>query len=264
MLRRAKTFGSQIVGRRRELQRAPGSRVGVHELAGITFPDFLGLFVKSRNPDDFAFIQVGAYDGRSNDWLHDLTLRHGLRGILVEPQPGAFRELKKNYEGTQNLAFENIAISDHDGHQNLYVLKTEIDFLQYASQVASFSYEHVRSQLEMHLRKDASQNVIDEMRRRGLTVEQCIGVEVVETRTFTSLLSKHDVQRYDLLQIDTEGFDFEVIKLANLERVRPTLINYEHEHLSHDDQVRCWRYLMTLGYRVFTHGGDSAAYLFES
>jgi hypothetical protein len=32
------------------------------------------------------------------------------------------------------------------------------------------------------------------------------------------------------------GFDYEVIKMADLRKFRPTLINYEHEHLSDEDQ----------------------------
>jgi hypothetical protein len=37
------------------------------------------------NPDPF-FVQIGVYDGASNDPLCDVILKHGWRGVLVEPQ----------------------------------------------------------------------------------------------------------------------------------------------------------------------------------
>ncbi len=245
----------------REVRRAPGARADVHELAGVTFPDLLELFVQARGPERVSFVQVGAHDGLSNDWLHDVTVRYGLSGLLVEPQPAVFRALQRNYAGAEHLVFENVAISDHDGSQNLYVIKGDIEFLEYANQVASFDREHIRSQLSKHLRGVAPRSVVDEMTRRGLSVDDCIDVEVVETSTFASLLARHGVQRFDMLQIDAEGFDFEIIKTANLERYTPGLVNYEHEHLSRSDQIQCWNYLGSLGYRVFTHEGDTGAYL---
>lgn len=64
--------------------------------------------------------------------------------------------------------------------------------------------------------------------------------------------------------MDTEGFDFEVLKMADIENKHPTLINYEHEHLRPEDQQASWDYLKKLNYHTFTHQGDTAAFLLQA
>jgi hypothetical protein len=49
--------------------------------------------------------------------------------------------------------------------------------------------------------------------------------------------------------------------MADIENALPSLINYEHEHLRREDQHRSWEHLRKLGYRIFTHEGDTAAFL---
>ena len=43
----------------------------IAHLRGIEFRDFLGVFLRKARLSDFFFIQVGANDGVSNDYLHD-------------------------------------------------------------------------------------------------------------------------------------------------------------------------------------------------
>jgi hypothetical protein len=45
------------------------------------------------------FIQVGANDGIFGDPLREHILAHKWRGVLVEPQPEIFEQLKANYAG---------------------------------------------------------------------------------------------------------------------------------------------------------------------
>lgn len=261
-LQRAKHYAIRTLERSgREVRRASGIAVGVPELGGVPFEDFLEIFTGQFVNSDPFVVQIGAHDGRSNDWFHDVIVRHGLSGILVEPQPHVFERLKKTYRGVDaELRLENVAISDHDGRQPFYVLRPDLEFLEYANQIASFDREHIRSVLDEHLKTSAPQSVKDEMDRRALSVDDCIEVQIVETVTFPTLLARHDLAAVDLLQIDAEGFDYEAIKLAQRAGLRPALIHYEHEHLSRADQESAWRDLTADGYQVFTHGGDTAAY----
>src|SRR5262245_49955534 len=43
------------------------------------------------------FMAIGAGDGRHNDPLREFILREDWRGVLVEPEPAAFRALLRNY-----------------------------------------------------------------------------------------------------------------------------------------------------------------------
>ena len=77
--------------------------------------------------------------------------------------------------------------------------------------------------------------------------------------TFESLLKKHNVDVFDFLQIDTEGFDYEIIKMVDFEKYKPKMINYEEQNLSEKDTIECRRFLRNKGYSLFRHGRDVLA-----
>lgn len=56
--------------------------------------------------------------------------------------------------------------------------------------------------------------------------------ETVQCITFDTLVQRNRVKRIDLLQIDTEGFDFEIIKMINFDRIKPRILQFEHRHLT--------------------------------
>lgn len=74
-----------------------------------------------------------------------------------------------------------------------------------------------------------------------------------------SLLKSEGITRLDLLQIDTEGFDAEIIKMIDFSVIRPQIIKYEHVGLSDADKQNTELLLKQYGYRVFREGGDSIA-----
>ena len=59
--------------------------------------------------------------------------------------------------------------------------------------------------------------------------------------TFDSLVSKHGVTAVDLVQMDTEGYDFEIVKLIDLDRLRPRLIMYEAPPFRRPDRAALFR-----------------------
>ena len=239
-----------------------GTEIGY--LRGTEFSHFLGVFLKSAQPSEFFFIQIGTHNGVSNDHLHNFIIKFGLRGILVEPQPHVFTELKHNYRNCPTASLENVAIADEDGEKTFYTINPELGFLQYCNQVASLNRDHTRRMIEYHIANQAIPEVIKEFKTRGMTADDCIVAQTVQSSTFSTLLAKHNVSKYDLLQIDAEGYDFEVLKAAEIDRYKPSFINYEHEHLSKEDRQESWRFLKGLGYHLFTHStGDTAAYLLD-
>jgi len=59
------------------------------------------------------------------------------------------------------------------------------------------------------------------------------------------------------VQIDTEGYDLEVIKLIDLERFRPTLLMFEHLHLASADFETCLQRLRDHGYEHISDTMDT-------
>ena len=79
--------------------------------------------------------------------------------------------------------------------------------------------------------------------------------------TIDQLLLRHpDIGRLIALQIDTEGHDFAVVKSAVAAGCLPKIINYEHMHLTYDDQVKCRDLLSSHGYSFWTGDQDTLAY----
>ena len=86
----------------------------------------------------------------------------------------------------------------------------------------------------------------------------------VPARTLPSLLDKYAIRDIGLLQIDTEGFDFEVIKMINFEKSKPVIINFEDGFLSRNARNACLELLRDQGYRVLKNGLDTVAYQQEA
>jgi FkbM family methyltransferase len=209
------------------------------DLLGLAIRDFLATH------DDLFFVQIGANDGVRSDGLRPHVVRHGLRGVLVEPLPDMFEALKLNYRDAEGLAFENSAVGAEEGTRALYRFPAEGDVPDWAHGLASFDRAH----LERHRR---------EIRREGKGDVEIREVEV-PVITFPRLLEKHAVERVDLLQVDTEGFDYEVLRMAFAAGVLPPMLRYEHKHLGGGTKARCKRMLVEHGYEFICYASDTLA-----
>jgi FkbM family methyltransferase len=182
------------------------------------------------------FVQVGAFDGRMDDPMYALIKRHHWPGLLVEPQPRPFARLTtKTYADEPQLRFENAAIADRDGTATLHAPDQDVLREHY---IASFD----RAQVE----------------RRGWGRAPIVALEV-PALTVRTLLARHRVERVDLLQIDAEGYDYEVIKQFDAAGVRPALIHFEHYHFSREERRDCLAFLAARGYRLHRDRMDIVA-----
>jgi FkbM family methyltransferase len=196
-------------------------------------PFLLSAYIKgclNKNPD-FFFVSVGANDGISMDPLRESILTHHLRGILIEPLPDVFDELRENYKTEPQLLFENVAIGPKSGRMPIYRAKGPGKSLY-----TSFDRNILKSKLE-----------------RGDVIEELF----VETATISSLLDKHGIKKLDFLQVDAEGHDYEIVKSAIESGIRPLIINYEHCNITPTDATRCRRMLYGQGYKFTNIGIDT-------
>jgi FkbM family methyltransferase len=184
---------------------------------------------------DFMVVQIGACDGLMADPIHDWIQKNHWRGVLVEPQKLEFERLKRTYQNElDRVALENVAIADVEGTRTLYRVKDSELTAAWKRGTASLLH-----------RPDSE----------GFTAEQ------VPCITLETLLQRHQVSRIDLLQVDVEGYDFEIIKLINFEKIRPKLIRYEHRHLRPGDKHACKALLARHGYRIMEMQFDTGAAL---
>jgi FkbM family methyltransferase len=185
--------------------------------------------------EDFFFLQIGANDGVGHDPLNNLIRKYHWRGLLVEPQPKVFQRLKENYATEDKLVFVNSAIAHKDGTKTLYTVTTD----GFETGLASFDRDLIVKQLST-----------------GTKLVE-LSVPAVNLQT---LLQRYRIQSVDLLQIDTEGYDYEIIKMCDFSKMKPSVIHYEHRHLSDQDRIACDRLLSAQGYRLHITGPDTVAY----
>ena len=193
---------------------------------------------------EMTFVQIGAHDGQAGDPLRACIGQLGLRGVLVEPQCGPFAALKANYADQPQLAFERAAIAREDGTARFYRVDPEFwrrHGLQPGSDSEISSLR--REQIRFHVALFGGEKLADRE-------DEYLICDEVPALTLGSLLRKHGLVSPDLIQIDAEGFDFEIIRMIDWARP-PALIHYETVHLSVSDRIASWDLLRSRGYRLY-------------
>lgn len=220
------------------------SRAAISEYAGY----------KSKKAKPVFCFQIGANDGRINDPVHRHLSGSGWSGLLVEPLTGVFEnELKRTYAEHPQVRLANVAIAPHEGQLPLY--RVGFSDARWATGLSSFK----RESLEAHVEN----GYIEELAKQdGIVLptdkESWIVSTPVRTTTVARLLDEYGIARFDFLCIDTEGFDFEVLKLVDLARYAPEFVLYESKNLSNED-YEASKALFGDRYRLFWDKGDTFA-----
>ncbi len=224
-----------------------------YRLDVVDFDYVLRNRLLQRGARDFFFIQVGAFDGISQDPITRYIGQFDLRGVLIEPQPGPFARLADNYRDQRRLTLVNAAVAETEGTRDFFTVRAGVPGMpEWSQQLASFD----RNNIVKHR---------DGIRGHGVPmipdIEQHIEVQPVRCLTFDRLLDDAQVTSVDLLQIDAEGYDVELLKVFPFDRLRPAIIRYEHMHVDNAAQRSCVERLTSLGYRVISERSDTYAYL---
>jgi len=212
-------------------------------VCGQNWPKMQEVLDDLTKIEDFFFVQIGANDGVIHDPLFHHIVNNQWSGILVEPVRYYFNRLKLNYAGSDQLIFENVAISDRDERREFYRLREGLEFLpQWTEGLGSFHLEVL-------------------MKHRWLipNIKDYIISESVDCVSLQTLLNRNKVRKIDLVLIDTEGYDFEILKQINFDYVDPSVIIYEHKHISHKERRDSEALLTARGYRLYQHFSNTMA-----
>ena len=189
----------------------------------------------------FTFIQVGANDGVSFDYLFDFVNERNSYGVVVEPVKEYFDELVKNYHHNPNIIKINKAIHDSDKSIVIYKIKAEskTKYPDWVKGIASLDKNHHKT--------------------LGINSEDIIS-EIVETQEFNHLVMECCLQnKVNYLQIDTEGFDYNILKMIDFEIMYPEIIKYESINLSNANKTNAELLLEGKNYYMFNENGDTIA-----
>ncbi|HEX4759431.1 MAG TPA: FkbM family methyltransferase [Thermoleophilaceae bacterium] len=192
---------------------------------------------------DLFFVQIGAFDGQTNDPIHDLVVEHGWHGILAEPQRRHFEALERTYSGNERVSLRNVAIARESGTRPFYRVREDPGAPPWVPQLASFDVDTI-------LRHEFAYPRLREL----------IVADEVQTLSLEDLVAEAGVTRVDLFQIDAEGYDSEIVRMIDLGRWRPAIVQFEHDHLSAADHEAAMRHLAAAGYQLSVKRFDTLAY----
>lgn len=211
--------------------------------------DFLPLeqLFRKNLHSDFFFVQIGANDGISYDPIYNLVTAEKVRGIVIEPIKDIFARLVDNYQDHPQIKPLNIAIHRDEKEMTIFrVDPTKKNYPEWTKGTPSFNKSH-------HKLSFIDENDIVE--------------EVVNCISFMDLTIEHNIKYIDLLQIDTEGYDTEIIKMIDFDIIKPKIISFEHGLqqgiISITQFQECQELLLKNKYNMVILENDALAYLSE-
>lgn len=203
----------------------------------------------AKTAKKFYFIQIGAHDGVKHDPIHQFILKYNWVGVLIEPIPEYFEKLKQTYSKFKNLTLLNVAISENSGWRTMYGV---------SSRAPKLIWELART-------KDSfSKKVL--MRRTWYIpfLSRYVISKKIRCSTLSKIYLSSKINHVDFLVIDTEGYDYEILKQVNFKNLRPKFIYYEHLHLSDNDTKASRSLLLENGYAISNDYKNTFAYVNKS
>jgi len=153
------------------------------------------------------YIQIGTNDG--NDSFNKMIKKeYPYKTILIEPNKLLNNKIYDNYNGIPNIYLENVAITtNNESNVKLSIPKNDIN----GKSINGISYND----------KHFSLIPMDDWGDDFNTIET-IGM------SFNELCKKYNVTDIYYLQIDTEGYDSEIIKSIDFDNINIETIKYEN------------------------------------
>lgn len=191
---------------------------------------------------DFVFVQVGAFDGIAHDYLYEVVKKLDARGIVIEPLSDVFAVLKENYAYNRKIVPVKKAVHANASEVTLYrVDPVKINALpDWAAGISSIDPDHYK--------------------RTGKITSEFMIQEKVPADNLMRMIEEFEIGHdIDLLQIDTEGYDYEVLKQFNFDSHRPKIIRFEYVNLDNNSQKKALQLLRKNHYCYFYEGADIIA-----
>lgn len=192
---------------------------------------------------EFKFIQIGGNDGVSFDSLFYRIKERVSKGIIIEPSPKYFKLLQKNYSYNKNIILLENAIFSKNEVVKLYELNENglKKLPEFAKGIGSLNRKHLE-------RAEIDSDDIEYFEVQGITFSKVID----DFPIFSNI---------DFLQIDTEGYDFEILKSIDFSSFKCKMIKFEHLNLSEEDKRLSFELLSKYGYFLFFDDMDGIALL---
>ena len=222
---------------------------------------FMGLLSYSEK---LQVVQIGANDGRLNDPIYDLMKEfcHRTEALLIEPQSILIPFLQENYTFHPNCQIYNGAIGP-EGTLRLFSIDPRVWPQLKAPQDPSWPAYRAPSGVTSTNRSIVHAWLANNLTDRQLVDQAILATDVPSTPLLPLLKQLRFAPRIDVLQIDTEGFDDQVIYNCAIETTRPRIIHFESTHLGSSQSHALVEYLQARRYVLSRQGHNSLAVLID-
>jgi FkbM family methyltransferase len=170
---------------------------------------------------------IGCPNTTDGDTIYRRVRDDGWQGVLVEPNPVMFQELRRTYDGIEGIMLEHTAVAEKSGTRDFFVCHGN-------PLISSFSLDHIRKHDAWC--KEHWMSTVERISVRCMTVEE--------------ILEKHHMRNIDVLHVDAEGYDGTILQSIDWGKIRPASVYYEHLHLHAEERDACTRMLSNKGYTV--------------
>ena len=206
---------------------------------------------RKYNHQNFFFVQIGANDGVTGDDLRKYILQYKWHGVLVEPVPYVFQRLPENYREVENLEFLNCAIGIETGTSKFYsISETDSKGLNLFKEYSNFKLDQLSS---------FNKDTLLQHKYMHPDFENLIVETAIPTIGINELLLKYKNRVIDLLQVDIEGFDFELLKALDFTGNTPCILIFEHHHMPESSYKEIIKKLRSFHYRFYKSNWDTIA-----
>jgi len=218
------------------------------------------VIAKNKN----GIIVIGANDGTSFDDLMPSLLNYILKkdfqynSFFIEPIQYYYNKLITNmiqYGNYNNIIkCYNFALHPLKKSENIYIVNPELitegKLPDWFSGSSSFSYDFLR--INHNLPENAIFTVQVECKNFDELVSQ---IEFDENK----LIKKNGLFKFDYLQIDTEGFDNQILSMIDFSIYNIQIIKYEKSHFS-KSELEVIRFKMNEFYNCLDFGEDEVCF----
>ncbi len=194
-----------------------------------------------KEKSSFKFIQIGANDGISFDFLYDFIVKRNSKGLVVEPVKEYFEELIINYKDFPEILKINKAVHPSEKEIDIYKIDKQkaSKYKSWVKGIASVNKEHHKK-----TKIDTDDILIEKVQADNL-------MNIINNNYYYKNL--------DYFQVDTEGFDYEIVKMLDFHSLKPEIIKFENVHLKLEDLRELNKLLKKQKYYLFNEGGDTIA-----
>ena len=227
---------------------------------GHASPYEISLLSLLSSAEKLNIVVIGANDGLIGDPIYNFVKKYPYRSrlLMVEPQTEFIPFLKKNYSFHPDHHVFNGAIGSGE---ELKLYSVNKSAWKYVAQRRQKDWpEHRastgRTSPDRKILKKWLKKIVD----KHVDVDEMITENVVPCKKLGDVLEEVDFARdVDVLQIDTEGFDDQIIYNAEIDILKPSVILFEISLLDNRKLERVKSYLEEKRYFISMLGTDALA-----